>query len=174
MQYRKINYFHRKSIVIIHFLFFKPIVHEIIEETNFQHHYVFLFVNKKSGAKQGLKILQHELDKVKLLKEDNLIRLHIIDVFEKQQKLKAFKNIKNLIGNDSLKRIIVCVCGGDGSLIYMAQEVRQYGIHLDQVLLCFLPFGTGNDLGRVLGWGVTPKKLWFSSLKSLAWDIIKG
>lgn len=46
----------------------------------------------------------------------------------------------------------VLVCGGDGTVAWVLQEVHALGLN-DKALVAVMPLGTGNDLARVLGWG---------------------
>ena len=50
-----------------------------------------------------------------------------------------------------MKRAIVC--GGDGTVMWVVEELVKAGIDLQNCPIGILPFGTGNDFSRVLGWG---------------------
>lgn len=54
--------------------------------------------------------------------------------------------------------------GGDGSLIGIVMKAKSAGVDVDSLLCCPLPYGTGNDLSRVVKWGPSPSGLIFSSL----------
>ena len=49
--------------------------------------------------------------------------------------------------------------GGDGTIANVASEMAEHGVRLESVHFALLPFGTGNDLSQVLGWGarLTPQ-----------------
>ena len=47
----------------------------------------------------------------------------------------------------------VIVCGGDGSVMWVVEEMIHYKIDSEKCPIGILPFGTGNDFSRVLGWG---------------------
>lgn len=54
-------------------------------------------------------------------------------------------------------RIIVATAGGDGTPMRVVKSASDYGINLNLIEFCFLPFGTGNDISRVTGWGGLPE-----------------
>jgi diacylglycerol kinase (ATP) len=62
----------------------------------------------------------------------------------------------------SSEEIVVVMMGGDGSLGRLMDEICLSQIiddHLDQILFTCLPYGTGNDISRSLGWGGTESDL---------------
>jgi diacylglycerol kinase (ATP) len=64
------------------------------------------------------------------------------------------------------------MAGGDGTLITHLMNSKNYGINLETLVCCVLPFGTGNDFSRVTGWGGTPTEhKYYKTLKSLMNEI---
>jgi len=51
------------------------------------------------------------------------------------------------------KNLRVVVGGGDGTVLWVVNEMIKTGIDLNSVPIGIIPFGTGNDFSRVLGWG---------------------
>lgn len=51
------------------------------------------------------------------------------------------------------KQFRVIVCGGDGTVMWVVEEMINYQIDQTKCPIGILPFGTGNDFSRVLGWG---------------------
>ena len=47
----------------------------------------------------------------------------------------------------------VIVCGGDGTVMWVVEELVKHQIDLTRCPIGIIPFGTGNDFSRVLGWG---------------------
>jgi hypothetical protein len=64
------------------------------------------------------------------------------------------------------------MAGGDGSLITHLMNAKKHGVNLETLVCCPLPFGTGNDFGRVTGWGGTPTDFkFYKTLKSLMTEV---
>jgi diacylglycerol kinase family enzyme len=45
------------------------------------------------------------------------------------------------------------MAGGDGSLMTLVMMAKEAGCDIATLVCCVLPYGTGNDLARVLNWG---------------------
>jgi diacylglycerol kinase family enzyme len=45
------------------------------------------------------------------------------------------------------------MAGGDGSLMTLVMMAKEAGCDIGSLVCCVLPYGTGNDLARVLNWG---------------------
>jgi len=80
-----------------------------------------------------------------------------IDVQISFEELKhQLKSIEELNMSDtSLNHFRIIVAGGDGTVGWVIQEMIKHQITIDLVPIGVIPFGTGNDFSRVLGWGGT-------------------
>ena len=93
--------------------------------------------------------------------------MHIVNLLDADLKQKALRDIKAMQGQPrrhSSKSIVIVTLGGDGTFMFLAQDACREGLILDDgtIAFCILPFGTGNDLSQVLGWGKSPRDEWFS------------
>eukprot|EP00928_Gymnodinium_smaydae_P017906 TRINITY_DN16831_c0_g1_i1.p1 TRINITY_DN16831_c0_g1~~TRINITY_DN16831_c0_g1_i1.p1 ORF type:complete len:495 (-),score=110.30 TRINITY_DN16831_c0_g1_i1:141-1427(-) len=57
---------------------------------------------------------------------------------------------------DARDAVRVIVGGGDGTVMWVITELVSHGIDVGRVALGVIPFGTGNDFSRTLGWGGYP------------------
>lgn len=62
---------------------------------------------------------------------------------------------------------VAIVFGGDGSYMKILKNFADHGVDLNFITCCFLPFGTGNDLPRQMGWGGDAKQTYTQSLESI-------
>ena len=56
---------------------------------------------------------------------------------------------------DAKRQVKVIACGGDGTVMWVASILIAAGCNMVNVAIGVMPFGTGNDLARVLGYGGT-------------------
>ena len=57
------------------------------------------------------------------------------------------------VTNLGKSQVRVVVGGGDGTVLWVVEEMLKAGIDFNKCALGVIPFGTGNDFSRVLGWG---------------------
>ena len=64
------------------------------------------------------------------------------------------------------------MAGGDGSLMNLLNRAKDAGCDISKLITCVLPYGTGNDLARVMNWGgkESEKKI-YKSLPRLVREI---
>ncbi|GFN98161.1 diacylglycerol kinase [Plakobranchus ocellatus] len=98
---------------------------------------LLVYVNTKSGDNQGVKFLR----RFKQL-------LNPAQVFDLMNG-GPYPGLKLFQRFDSFR---ILICGGDGSVGWVLAEIDKLDLHR-QCQVGVLPFGTGNDLARVLGWG---------------------
>ena len=105
------------------------------EEKSFAN--VIAFVNMRSGVQNGASITN---DLVALLGKDNVFDLSQGGPRDGLLKHRATKDLR------------VLACGGDGTVGWVLSGLEEVEME-SKPYVGILPIGTGNDLGRVLGWG---------------------
>ncbi|KAL3847643.1 hypothetical protein ACJMK2_018545 [Sinanodonta woodiana] len=98
---------------------------------------LLVFVNTKSGDNQGVKFLRRFKQLLNPAQVFDLMNGGPHPGLRLFQKFDQFR---------------ILVCGGDGSIGWVLSEIDRLDLHR-QCQIGVLPFGTGNDLARVLGWG---------------------
>ncbi len=113
------------------------------------------------------------LDNIQSLQGVCGVTLKIISLLDKETKLAGMVELKKA-SDENIYRCRVIVGGGDGTVMWVVEEMEKVGINFAKVSVGVIPFGTGNDFARVLGWGgAAPSGLsdpTYKKLKSLMKD----
>jgi diacylglycerol kinase family enzyme len=72
------------------------------------------------------------------------------------------------------KKVIIVICGGDGSFMNLVQEFKEDGIDIDKLIFTQFPFGTANDVPNAFGWGRTPPKQMLTNLFRVCKELIEA
>ncbi|KAL4493099.1 hypothetical protein ABPG72_003184 [Tetrahymena utriculariae] len=139
----------------------------------------FMFVNPESGGNLastytnletemmnfqiGREAKENEKDKLKKYDVD----VYIYNLKKAEQREKGFQTLKQEQDKKTSNTRAI-VCGGDGTVMWVVQEMVKYNCNFEVCPIGIVPFGTGNDFARVLGWGggVKPNELLGSNLKT--------
>lgn len=101
--------------------------------------------------------MEAEQIKFNLKDEEDKEKIHEVEVLiynltDEQERNKGFNTVKQqqLLQHSHIR---IIVGGGDGTVPWVIHNMVMYQVEVDKVPLGIIPFGTGNDFSRVLGWG---------------------
>eukprot|EP00918_Siedleckia_nematoides_P025709 GHVU01055462.1.p1 GENE.GHVU01055462.1~~GHVU01055462.1.p1 ORF type:complete len:629 (+),score=103.36 GHVU01055462.1:236-2122(+) len=120
---------------------------------------IFIFVNPTSGGNAAGQFTDSGLQFLQIM-DPVPADVWIFDIREGESgdkegfhKLKAQAVSASTSANGTGdKPVRVLVAGGDGTVLWCLTEMDKHGIPLDGVALGVIPYGTGNDFARALGW----------------------
>jgi diacylglycerol kinase (ATP) len=115
---------------------------------------VILFANPKSGSNLAQEYLKLNKEEVKFDTSQAVVNLYIFNLIDEKNRLAGCSKAKELIS--ATKPLRVMIAGGDGSLIWVIETFISEDIPLKKIMFGILPFGSGNDLSAMLGWGRDP------------------
>ena len=115
---------------------------------------LILFANPRAGSTLAKEYLQLPDGQAYVTVEGREIRLLVFDLLDAGSKSIGLQAVREAANSTAEVRVLVA--GGDGSLIWLLQDLVHAGVPLDRVVISPLPFGTGNDLAATLGWGRKP------------------
>eukprot|EP00924_Labyrinthula_sp_SR-Ha-C_P006492 snap_masked-scaffold_80-processed-gene-0.23-mRNA-1 protein AED:1.00 eAED:1.00 QI:0/0/0/0/1/1/2/0/413 len=121
---------------------------------------IYLFVNPKSGGNAGKSLLLiptlYESHPSQTFSSGKTAELRFCNLFKEDERKEQVTQVLNSV--KSKEKCIVVVCGGDGSVGWVVSLLKDEEGQPIDVPIGIIPFGTGNDLSRILGSrNVTPK-----------------
>jgi len=118
-------------------------------------HYVFIFANPRSGNQQGDPLVKLNIQHYRLRTKPH-VQVQIYNFIDDAERSAGLKYLRLLLNKPwDIKEVHVWSAGGDGTLMGVVEGMVSTGIDVKdpRVRFCVVPFGTGNDLSQVLGWG---------------------
>lgn len=101
------------------------------------------------------------------LSDKKKVTVRICNLLERQEITDVYAEIKQLqelaMPTD---KIYLISAGGDGTLITILMDAKKNGVDIKELVCIALPYGTGNDTSRVLGFGGFPEGEMYSSLRN--------
>jgi len=125
-------------------------------------HYIFcIFVNPGSGDSQAALLTKLDIERMlfsTLKSKDVSAEVLIFNLRDPTSRLAGLNTVRALqeAGHTNIR---IIVGGGDGSIMWMVQEMIKERVGFEQCAIGTIPFGTGNDFSRTLGWGPTEPKV---------------
>ncbi|KAH0474223.1 MAG: hypothetical protein KVP17_000717 [Porospora cf. gigantea B] len=117
--------------------------------------HIFFFVNPSSGGNLASRFLTPGIRRLEMTLSQHEFNLHFFNIKdgdsgEKPGFQAIGKLIRNLGPNDQIYSI---ACGGDGTVMWMVQELWAHGVDdTKRLVIGVVPFGTGNDFARAMNW----------------------
>lgn len=158
------------------------ISNDIKEDFRTRQNFLILFVNPKSGPKQGKTILEfgekyktesiqnYKVISFPVLNEQKLKKkskeeqefksnnghefsIIIFNIMDEEDRKKGENFIKKYLKDFPQNKIKILLAGGDGTVMGVIEKLIQNGIPLEKCIFAPVPLGTGNDLSSSLGFG---------------------
>jgi diacylglycerol kinase (ATP) len=128
-----------------------------IDITTIPRNPVFIFANPASGSCKAAKYTDIQASFMQLYSPSVVYEVHIYDLQTRHIKETGFTQLATQLA-ESPEDVRVVVCGGDGTFVWVVEECLRYTLDISRLLLCLMPFGTGNDLACSMGWSRSPPK----------------
>ena len=129
----------------------------------------FFFVNTRSGGQKG-KILLSSFPKRVFLKNNytdipgycdlQSVDAVFFDMFESKDREAGFSQIhyfsnkiEESVDDNRYENCFVFACGGDGTVIWILEELIKNKANFERTVISTIPLGTGNDFSFITGFG---------------------
>ena len=140
---------------------------------------IYIFVNPTSGGNEASTFMRTGVDYYHFGEPGHVSHVYISDIREGSRGNKAgFKKLASdtdsnvCVSTDSPVRIVVA--GGDGTVVWAMQEALEHNVDMEKVAFAAIPYGTGNDFGRVFGWGASSPQNLFNDEMSAFKNLVQN
>jgi diacylglycerol kinase (ATP) len=119
---------------------------------------IFIFVNPTSGGNAASAYMKIGLRKLSFFEEGLKAEVSIYNIRDgKHGNKPGFHDLKECVSSDpsvtESNPVRVLVAGGDGTVMWAISEAELHEVDMRKVSFGVIPYGTGNDFSRCLGWG---------------------
>jgi len=119
---------------------------------------IFIFVNPTSGGNRASAITSIGAETLRFRGAEIESKVFIFDIRQgKSGEKPGFINLREQLERRAYisdgNPIRVLVAGGDGTVMWTIQEAIAHNIDTARIAFGVIPYGTGNDFARALGWG---------------------
>jgi diacylglycerol kinase (ATP) len=140
---------------------------------------IYIFVNPTSGGNEASTFIKTGVDYYHFGEPGHVSHVYISDIREGSRGNKAgFRKLATeTMENDCVSPenpVRVVVAGGDGTVVWAMQEALEHKVPMDHVAFGTVPYGTGNDFGRVFGWGYTSPREIFNNEMAVFKNLVQS
>jgi diacylglycerol kinase (ATP) len=116
---------------------------------------VYIFVNPTSGGNKAAALMSQETNPLTFSEDGLRAQIFIHNIRDGEHGNKpGFHDMRDRVNAYSgTEPVHVIVAGGDGTVMWAIQEAQAHNVALGKVAFGHIPYGTGNDFARSLGWG---------------------
>jgi len=119
---------------------------------------VFMAVNPESGGFVSKQLLDLRIPRFELAigeeGSNETMKVVIFNQKSDSERDDGFEELGRLASEPEKYDVRLVACGGDGTVKWIISCLQQ--VNALHVPIAIIPFGTGNDLARALGWGSKP------------------
>lgn len=149
---------------------------------------IYIIANPFSGSCEAKAYTNLPLENYRFtLDGDYEVFLRIINLTVREKVELGKEYIKNSIeskfnhdinGDSPIKmtkygrKVIVVICGGDGTFMNIVQEFKEDDIDIDKLIFTQFPFGTANDVANAFRWGRQPPKQMVNNIFRVCKELI--
>jgi len=118
--------------------------------------HIFIFVNPTSGGNAAAAILQTGSHHFTFTEPGLQSNIAVYNIREGEHGNKpGFRDLKDQIDKHEAggTPFHVLIAGGDGTVMWAISEAQAHAVDMTKIAFGVIPYGTGNDFSRALGWG---------------------
>ncbi len=117
---------------------------------------IYIFVNPSSGGNSAGAITNIGIHQFTFSEPDLQSHVFIYNIRDGEHGNKpGFTDMKERVDKHEADAVPVhvVIAGGDGTVMWAISEAQAHGVDMTKIAFGVIPYGTGNDFARSLGWG---------------------